>query len=156
VAVVDNDILHFTKPATVINANDPFNAFTGAVTEGGSAIAIATKIELNVDQGLEPPFVIGSFYPPALILGKVQISGTLSLYVTNMALFTKFVNETYSTLQFALTNGSTTYTFLVTKIKYAGGKLTKDAGGGVIMMDMPFVGVYDGVTDNTTVKVTKS
>jgi Phage tail tube protein len=156
VAISDNDILHFAKPATPINDNDPFNSFSGVVSEGGSPIAIATKIELTVDQGQTPPPVIGAFYPPALIAGKVTVSGSLSLYVQNMALFTKFLNETYSQLEFALTNGSATYTFLVTKIKYAGGKATKEAGGGPVVMDMPFVGVYDGDTENTTVKVTKS
>lgn len=155
VAIVDNDILHAVRPATVITANDPYNTFSGTITEGGSSIAVVTNISLTVDQGQQPANVIGSAFPAAVVPGNVKVEGTMDLYVTNMALFTKFVNETYSTLQFALTNGSTTYTWLLPKIKYTGSRMNKDKGGSPMQMQLPWRAVYDG-TELTSVKITKS
>lgn len=155
VAVSDNDILHFCKPATVINSNDPMNGFDGAITEGGSSLAVATGLELTIGQGLEPTNRIGANTPLKLVAGGVEVTGTLDVYVQNMALFDKFTAGAYSTLQFALTNGSATYTFLLPKIKYAGAQLGKGQGGGPLIEKLPFSAHYDG-TELTSVKVTKS
>lgn len=155
IAILDNDILHACKPATVVTANDPYNTFSGTITEGGSAIAIVTNIELMVDQGQAPANVIGSAFPAGVVPGNVKVEGKMDLYVSNMALFTKFTAETYSTLQFALTNGSSTYTWLLPKIKYTGAKISKEKGGSPMVMSLPFRGVYDA-TEATSVKITKS
>lgn len=156
VAISDNDILHFAKPATAASANDPMNAFDGVLQEGGSTIAIVTGIDLSVGQGIEPANTIGANVPAALVAGAVEVSGTMELYIQNIALLTKFTGGTYSTLSLALTNGSSTYTFLLPRIKYAGAKIAKAQGGSPAVMSMPFSGFYDGTTELTTIKVTKS
>lgn len=156
VAVADNAILHFFRPATVVTANDPYNSFTGALTEGGSALAIVTGLEMKLSQGMEPARPIFSLFPTAVVPGAVVVEGTLDLYLQNLALFNKFVNDTYSTLQFALTNGSTTHTWLLTKIKYGGAETFKAGGGSPVVQKMPFVGVYEGTTDLTSIKITRS
>ena len=156
VAISDNDILHFCKPATVINSNDPMNAFDGVLQEGGSTIAIVTGIDLSLGQGIEPANTIGANTPAALVAGAVELTGTMDLYVQNLALLTKFTGGTYSTLSIALTNGSATYTILLPRIKYAGAKITKSQGGSPVVMQMPFSGFYDGATELTSMKITKS
>lgn len=157
VAILDNDVLHFVRPATVVSSADPANAFTGTLTEGGSAIAIVTGLDLDLGQGGEPAKVIGANTPQAIIPGGVALTGSLKLYVENVTLFNKWLNETYSTLSFTLTNSGATYTYtwLLPKIKYTGGKLNKPSGGGPIIAELPFVAVYDS-TENTVLKITKS
>lgn len=155
VAVADNAILHFCKPATVINSNDPMNGFDGTITEGGSSLAIATGLELSIGQGLEPANRIGANTPLKLVAGGVEVSGKLDVYVQNMALYDKFTSGAYSTLQFALTNGSATYTFLLPKVKYTGAQLPKQQGGSPMRKSLPFSAHYDN-TELTSVKITKS
>lgn len=156
VALVNNDILHFFRPATVVTNNDPMDAFSGSLSEGGSAQAIITGLDLEISQGAELAKVIGANVPQGIIEGGVAVTGTLRAYVENMTLFNKWLNENYSTLQFALTkSGGSTYTWLLPRIKYTGGKLNKPAGGGPIIEELPFVAVYD-TTEATSVKITKS
>lgn len=155
VAILDNDILHACKPATVVSSDDPANGFSGTVTEGGSPIAIATSITLDIQQGVEPAKVVGASQIQALVPGAVSVKGTLDLYVENSVLFNKFVTEGYSTLQFVLTSGANTYTFLLPKIKYAGAAMSKQPAGGLMVLAMPFNAVYDG-SELTAVKVTKA
>lgn len=155
VALVDNDILHFIRPATVVTANEPMNAFSGVVTEGGSSIAIATRIALQLRQGLEAATVIGSNFPTDVTEAAVTLTGTLNAYVENLALFNKFVAEAYGTLEFQLVGTAATYTFLMPKIKYIGARLNKPLGGTSIIKEMPFEAVYDG-TEDTVLKITKT
>jgi Phage tail tube protein len=157
VALVDNDILHFVRPATAVTGDDPMDAFSGTLSEGGSSIAIVTGIELNIAQGQEAAKVIGSTQAQGLIPGGVVVTGTLRLYVENLALYNKFVTEGYSTLQFQLVKPSVnTYTWLLPRIKYTGAKINKATGGGPVIQEMPFEAAYDASTELTAVKITKS
>jgi Phage tail tube protein len=157
VALLDNDILHFFKPAAAVSTDDPMDAFSGALSEGGSSIAIVTGIDLAVAQGQEAAKVIGSNQAQGLIPGGVAITGTLKLYVENMALYDKFVNGTYSTLQFAVENpGGDVYTWLLPRIKYRGAKINKVTGGSPVIQEMPFEAAYDSAVEDTALKITKS
>lgn len=157
VALVDNDILHIFRPATAVSTDDPMDAFSGALSEGGSAVAILTAIDLTIAQGTAAAKVIGSNQAQGLIPGAVAVTGTARLYVENLALYNKFVNGDYSTLQFTLQNPSgDSYAWLLPRIKYTGAKINKATGGAPVIQEMPFEAAYEAVTDLTAVKVTKS
>lgn len=153
--LVDNDILHFIRPATVVSSADPMNSFGGALTEGGSAIAIATGLDLEVSQNIDPAKTIGSNLPQELVESEATVKGTLRVYVENLTLFNKFLNETLSTLQVAITGGGVTYTWLLPRIKYTGAKINKPADGKSIIQELPFEALYD-TTEGTSLKITKS
>ncbi len=155
VNMADNDILHFIRPATVISSADPMNSFGGALTEGGSVIAIATQVDLEVGQSIDPAKTIGSNQPQELIESEAIVKGTLRVYVENIALFNKFLNENYSTLQVAITGGGVTYTWLLPRIKYTGAKINKPADGKSIIQELPFEALYD-TTEGTALKITKA
>lgn len=157
VALVNNDILHMFKPATVVTSDDAMDAFSGTLSEGGSAVAIVSALDLTITQGQEAMKVIGSAYPADIIDNAVSVSGTLRAYVDNLALFNKFVNDTYTTLEFSLTKSGDTYTWLLPRVKYVGGKgLGKQASHGSLIQELPFEAVYDATTELTSVKITKS
>lgn len=155
VNLADNDILHFIRPATVVSSADPMNSFGGALSEGGSAIAIVTGLDLEVSQGIDPAKTIGSNLPQELNESEATVKGTLRAYVENLTLFNKFLNESYSTLQVAITGGGVTYTWLLPRIKYTGAKINKPADGKSIIQELPFEALYD-TTEGTSLKITKS
>ena len=124
---------------TASQTNSPFDSFTGTIEEGGSAIATVTGIELTLENTIDPAFVIGSNVAAAVTPGRSNLTGTVSAWFDSETLFNKFVNETESSLEFTLGNGtSKSYTFLIPRLKYSGGGDINVSGEGRIALSMPF------------------
>lgn len=139
---------------TASQTNSPFDSFTGTIEEGGSTIAIITGLELNLANGLEATQVVGSNTTPAIVPGRSNLTGTVSAYFENATLLTKFINETESSIEFTLGNGTTkSYTFLIPRIKYSGGD-NPASGEGPIVISMPFQALYDTSTA-TNLQITR-
>lgn len=124
----------------------PFDGFSGAILEGGTTIAVVSSVEISIDNGMSPAFVIGSDSAAAMTPGRINITGTLSAYFYSLDLLNKFLNEDDSSL--VLTLGDSvrkTYVLTFPRIKYSGGDNPSD-GEGAIMLSMPFQAIYDPCT----------
>lgn len=135
---------------------EPMDSFTGTIKEGSSDIAVATEIELQIENGIAPRFVIGSKKSIKQSIGRFKVSGTLTAYFEDASLVGKFLREESSSLEFTTTDGldGNSYTFTLPKIKYTGGQ--PDVGGeGPITLSMPFVAEYDPATLGT-LKITRN
>lgn len=122
----------------------PMDSFTGSVLESGMNIAVATEIQLQVENGIAPRYVIGSKKSIKQSIGRFKVSGTLTAYFEDATLVGKFLREESSSLKFVVTDGEdgNSYEFLLPKIKYTGGQ--PDVGGeGPITLAMPFTAEYD-------------
>jgi len=53
---------------TASQTYSPFDSFTGELKEGGNTIATITSIDINLDNNLEPVFVVGANTTPGLFL----------------------------------------------------------------------------------------
>lgn len=123
-----------------------FDSFTGSLTEGGSGIAIVTGLDINLDNGLEPTYVVGSKLASQINLGRRNVTGRLSAYFQDATLLNKFVNETVSSLVVTLTDpGGKDYIITLPRIKYMGADIPVPGPGGIIM-DMPFQALRDTST----------
>lgn len=135
--------------------NSPFDSFTGSIQEGGSAIATVTAIELNLANGIEPLFAIGSQTTQRPSIGKSRLTGTLTTYFEDKALYEKFLNETESSIQLVLTDlDGNSYTLDIPRVKYNSGQ-PDVSGEGAVTVAMEFVGLYDD-TEATQIKVTRT
>lgn len=130
------------------------DSFTGVLTEGGSQIAIVTEIELTLENGVEPRFVIGSKTSIRPSIGRSVATGQITAYFEDATLLEKFINETSSSLEFELGDGTNTYTFSVPKLKYTGGQPDVQ-GEGPILLTMPFQAVLNA-SDATQLKITRN
>ena len=83
----------------------PFDSFTGSITEGGSSIATVTSLELSIDNGIEALYVVGSDSTLEPSVGKSTVSGTVTAYFEDATLINKFIAETSSALEFVLSGG---------------------------------------------------
>jgi len=132
----------------------PFDSFTGAITEGGSAIAIITALELNIDNGMEALYVVGSSDTLLPSIGKSMVTGSVTAYFENTTLMDKFVNETTSALQFTLTDAlGNDYIILLPKVKYNSGN-PEVSGPGAITLTLDFVSLFNSASDKQ-IKITR-
>jgi len=131
---------------------DPFDSFTGAITEGGSSIAVVTALELNIENGLEPQYVVGdstTLKPP---LAKSTVTGSITAYFEDITLINKFINETSSAITFTLQDAAgNNYAFNMPNVKYNSGS-PEVAGAGAITVTLDFIALYDsGITSQLAI-----
>ena len=135
-----------------VDTNSPLTGHEiGTIKEGGVAYAGMTGIELSLANGVESAFELGSDTTGDHIIGRSNVTGTVTAYFTSAALLTKFINETESSLEFTLTDldGNAVRVF-VPRIKYTGGQ-PDVSGEGAVLLSMPFQALYDTVTGTNLV-----
>lgn len=124
----------------------PLDSFTGTLNEAGNPIAVITEIQLNIENGLEARFVVGSKDTIRPSIGRSNVSGQITAYFEDSLLLDKFINETESSIVFELPDAAgNKYTVTLPRIKYNGGQ--PDVGGeGPITLSMPFQALLDATT----------
>lgn len=133
----------YTAAVNAATTSAPMDAFTGTLSEGGSAIAVVTSVEIKLENGRKTEGVVGSRYTPAIFEGTCNVTGTATVLFENATLYNKFINETESAMVITLTDGATgTMTFNLPKIKYGTGnfQIPKE---GPITLQMEFQALYD-------------
>ena len=132
----------------------PFDSFTGSITEGGSAVAVITGLELNVDNGMEALYVVGSDETLEPSIGKSTVTGSITAYFENTALIDKFIAETASAIVFTLTDAlGNDYIVSLPNIKYNSGS-PEVSGPGAITVTLDFVALYNA-SDASQMKITR-
>lgn len=132
----------YAQPTTT----SPLDSFTGTLNEDGTPIAVITEISLNLENGLEARFVVGSKQSIRPSVGRSNCSGQITAYFENSLLLDKFINETESDIVFELPDGvGNKYVFTLPRIKYNGGQPDVE-GEGPITLSMPFQALLDSVT----------
>lgn len=133
-----------TYPAA--STTSPLDSFTGVLKDGGTAIAVITEIQLNLDNGLEARFVVGSKASIRPSIARSNVSGQITAYFEDSTLLDKFINETESSIEFTLPDGAgNQYKVTLPRIKYNGGQPDVD-GDGPITLTMPFQALLDATT----------
>src|SRR3990172_2515257 len=151
-ATASTAIAGSTYPAAPTSS--PYDGFSGAINEGGSAIAIVTEVSINLNNNLQANPVIGSISGLQATIGRSLITGSLSAYFEDEVMLNKFINETSSSLSFTLGGSGSGMTLLLPKIKYTGGQ-PDTSGEGSIILQMPFQALYDS-TEATNIKITRN
>lgn len=132
----------YANPTTT----SPLDSFTGTLNEAGTPIAVITEIQLNLENGLEARFVVGSKQSILPSIGRSNCSGTITAYFENSLLLDKFINETESSIIFELPDGAgNKYIVTLPRIKYNGGQPDVE-GEGPITLSMPFQALLDTAT----------
>jgi len=140
----ENQVAGATYPAATTTS--PLDSFTGVLEEAGVPIAVITEITLNVENGLEARYVVGSKASIRPSVGRSNCSGQITAYFENSLLLDKFINETESSIVFELPDGAgNKYTVTLPRIKYNGGQPDVE-GEGPITLAMPFQALLDSTT----------
>jgi len=132
-----------------------FNQFQATLNEGGASIAYVKTVDLNIRNNLEPDsFVIGGGgIRGDLPEGFCTIEGTLTAFFQDLALLTKAIDTTESSLEAIFTSGTKTLTFKIAELDYKLTAPTVESQGGVDVA-LSFSGYYQDDADESAVKVT--
>jgi hypothetical protein len=133
----------------------PYDGFSGTIKEGGSTIGLVTGVDIQLQNNLEALFALGSKNAAGITAGRSNITGTVSVFFQDVTMRNKFVNETPSSLEVVLGNGTTkSYTILLPRIIYSGAD-NAVSGEGPITLSMPWTAVYDATT-GSNMQITRS
>lgn len=129
---------------------DIMNAVKGVgnIMEGGIPLdARIKKLDLSIDNTLRAQDAIGSLGAAGIASGSLKVSGSMSVYLKDGTLYDKFVDNTPTSLQFAVRDGSMNgYMFQLPKMKYGDAKVTSGSKDQDCMLDLPFTGLKDPAT----------
>lgn len=140
---------------TAAPSNPPFDGFSGAITEGGSAIASVTSLELNLTNNLSPAFIVGEETTPQLIYGRSNVTGTLTAFFESAALLNKFINETESALTVTLTDPAGNGLLVeIPRLKYTGGDVPATNADEALIVTLPFQALRHATDGN--LKITRT
>ena len=126
--------------------NQPFVSFEATLLEGGVSQAIITGIDFQIDNGLQPTFVVGSAVTPQLEYGRSNVTGSITAYYQDQTLLNKFLNETESSISLAMSDGTNVYTINMPRIKYSGGENPLQNEQSRIIT-LPFTALLDDTLD---------
>jgi len=141
---------------TASSTNAPFDSYSGAIEDGGSALSIVTSIDFSLTNSFAPTFVIGSDSAQQLEFGRAVVEGTMTVYYENENLINKFLNETESAIEVSVDDptGTNSYTFLFPRVKYNGASVPVQNPQSRLVT-LPFVALYD-TTEGTNLKLTRT
>ena len=132
---------------TAASTNSPYDAQNASmvVKEGGTTSAIITGLDFTLENGTSKAPVLGTKTLAGLQFGRSRITGTLTAMFQDAVLLGKFLNETPSSIEVTLSNGTKSHALKFGAVKYTGGKSgvnTED----LLAVELPFTALYDATT----------
>ena len=125
-------------PATT---TQPMDAFSGTLTIDAVAVAVITEINLEVDNGIEPRFVVGSKTTIDPSIMRQRVRGSMTAYFEDSnsgSLIDNFYNEVEKAVVFTTPDlDGNSYTFNMPRVKFNSGK-PDISGDGPIMLSIDF------------------
>lgn len=127
-------------------SNEPFSAFEGSLLDGDSVIAIVTAMTMNMNNGVEANFVLGSDVTPQLSFGRANLTGTLTAFFEDAVLLNKFINETPASLKLTLKDAALNILdFDIPNIRYNGGNIPANTEQS-LQIELPWQAILDSTT----------
>jgi len=142
--------------------NQPFDSYSGSYGIANQGSAPVTKnnlssIEITLDNGINPAFVVGSAAAQELIYGDATVEGTMTVYFEDDAFINRFLNETETALEVSVADPGSEheFTFLFPRVKINGAEASITGTDGARFITAPFVALYDA-TEETNIKLTRT
>lgn len=144
------------------HGHNPFDAFEATIEEGGSSIATVSMFDLNFEQNLDGNnYVIGGGGERrSLPAGIVKVSGNIKALFETMALYTKAINHTETSLKVTLTKGdglgsagNESLEIHLEELLYAPNAPVISGPQGVLV-ELPFEAYYDNGSNASALQIT--
>jgi len=135
---------------TAAPTTEVLDSFTGVLKENDTEIAIVTGLDLSLDNGVNPLFVVGSKQVAETDRGRSNLTGSLTAYFPDATLLNKFVNETESSLYITLPDAAGNEIRInLPRIKYNGADIPQ-SGEGALVQTLPIRALRDA-TEGTNI-----
>lgn len=126
----------------------------GFFKEGGSPIAYFSALNFSIDNGLAANFALGATAVRNFTYGLEKITGSATAYFEDAVIYNKFINNTMTSIDVKLDDGTHTYQFYFPRVKYTTGARTI-TGNAPITIQMNWQASFDA-TAGTNVVITKT
>lgn len=127
--------------------NNVMNAVGNVVNirEGGAAAAVYFKsIDIALNNNLRGQDAVGTLGHVGIGVGSCDITGNLSAYFENAALYDKFLAGTETSLSFRVQDiDANAYVFTLPRIKFETGRVTAGGRNADIMADLGYRAIRD-------------
>lgn len=84
----------YYSAANAVTTTTAFAAVNGQLLLNGTSVGVITGLDLTCDLKPTAADVVGQNFPGEIFLGRADITGQISAYLTDDSLFNDFVNET--------------------------------------------------------------
>lgn len=136
-------------------SDEPFDSFSGVITDESGPLARVSSLELNITNSLAPLFEVGSKQAFGLEYGNAVVTGNLVAFYRDAALINKFLNENEAELTLSLSNPtqSAVYTIKLPRIKLNGAAVPVQNPQSRFVT-IPIVALYEAV-ENSPIVITR-
>lgn len=140
---------------TAASAYDPFDAFSGSITEGGASANI-TALSMELNNGLVGSYIVGSETAPQVNYGQSNLTGSLTAWFESETLLNKFLAETESEVVLTLagiTGGDLAID--IPRIKFTDGAVDVQNANDGLLAVMPWQALYSS-GDASNIVITRT
>jgi hypothetical protein len=146
-------VTHATS-VTAAAATPVMTATNATIKEGGSIVAYITGGTFSFDRKHTVNHAIGNSTPVSISTSFFNATGTLDVFLEDQVMYSKFLNNSNSSIDWTFTDGTNTYEVTIPKIYYT--TFARNVTGtGPIIAKINFTGVYD-TSSATSAQVTRS
>lgn len=122
----------------------PMDGFSGSLSANGAKNSVVTELAIDINNGIEPRFVIGSKYSIRPGSKRRNVTGTLTAYFEDNTLRLAYLNELPQEIVMVITDGASgnTYEITIPRVKLTEAPRPID-GEGDIMQNISYRGLLD-------------
>ena len=133
----------------------PMDGFSGGLSANGVKNNVITELSIDIDNGIEPRFVVGSKYSIRPGAKRRNVTGSLTAYFEDNTLRLAYLNELPQAIVMTLSDGASgnTYEITMPKVKLTEAPRPID-GEGDIMQNISYRGLLDSTTA-TSIKIVR-
>jgi len=143
-----------TTAATTTDVMNATSDVSNMQIDGAGTSICFQSINFSLNNNLRPKECIGSAAPSDQLYGSASITGSVNAYFEDISFYNKLINNTAISLSWDVSDGSTTYTFFLPKIKFSSGSPDATGKDTDVFLNMDFTALYDA-TEASTMTVTK-
>ena len=130
-----------TTPTPVIAGKNPMTGALGSLTIDGVA-GYVTSIDLSISNSIKMINTIGSTAVTASTNGQKSITGSMTVLLSDLTLYNKFIANTTAALVFVISDGTNQYTFSVPKCGITKANASADSADERVL-SIDFEALYD-------------
>lgn len=149
-----------TGSAVAASSNDVMNSVADIsnIRENGALMSTSgiyvLSAAINVDNGIRGQKAIGNLGNIGIGKGRCNVTGSLEVYFSDAALYNKFINNTATSIDFRVTDGTNTYIIDIPNLKFQNGDPTVSGIDADVVLPLDFQALYDA-TDGCTLSIHK-
>lgn len=141
-----------TGPAVAASTNDVMNAVNnvGEVRENGAVLAQTAlrSLSVDLDNGLRSVQAVGSLGNVDIGAGRCTVTGQVSIYFSDGALYQKYLNGTMTSLSFRVNDtAGNGYVVSLPKVKLTQGSVFAGGNDQDVLADFQYQAIRDPATD---------